>query len=98
MEGRVARLMSHAPLLESLGTGATWSVARGLRGNVEAYKRRLAACEQARRNDPDDRGQPSEKPLMAFFECSLRAWIDLVDFTECLIEPTQTDGCTAKAV
>src|SRR6266849_1051409 len=28
--GRVARLMSHAMLLESLDTGAAWSVARGL--------------------------------------------------------------------
>lgn len=94
----MARSMSHATLLESLDTGATWSVARGLRGNVEACKRCLAACEQARRNDPDGREQPSEKPLMAFLECSLRVWIDLVDFNECLIEPTQTDGCTAKAV
>jgi len=28
--GRVARLMSHAMLLQSLDTGAVWSVARGL--------------------------------------------------------------------
>ena len=32
--GRVARLMSHATLLETLDTGAVWSVARGLARNV----------------------------------------------------------------
>ena len=33
--GRVARLMSHATLLEALDTGAVWSVARGLARNVD---------------------------------------------------------------
>ena len=42
--GRVARLMSHATLLEALETGAVWSIARGLAHNVEAYKSHLAAC------------------------------------------------------
>jgi Fic family protein len=32
--GRVARLMSHATLLDALDTGAVWSVARGLARNV----------------------------------------------------------------
>ena len=36
--GRVARLMSHATLLEALDTGAVWSVARGLARNVDVYK------------------------------------------------------------
>src|SRR6266446_5223178 len=37
--GRVARLMSHATLLEALDTGAVWSVARGLaRNEVGNYK------------------------------------------------------------
>ena len=43
--GRVARLMSHAMLLERAGYGAVWSVARGLARNVEAYKGHLAACD-----------------------------------------------------
>ncbi|HEV2174628.1 MAG TPA: Fic family protein, partial [Nitrospira sp.] len=42
--GRVARLMSHAILLETLDTGAVWSVARGLARNVDRYKALLAAC------------------------------------------------------
>ena len=32
--GRVARLMSHAMMLDTLDTGAVWSVARGLARNV----------------------------------------------------------------
>src|SRR5262249_31721386 len=43
--GRVARLMSHATLLDVLDSGAVWSVARGLARNVAAYKGHLAACD-----------------------------------------------------
>jgi Fic family protein len=85
--GRVARLMSHAMLLESLGTGAAWSVARGLARNVEAYKRRLIACDQPRRNDLDGRGQLSEEALAAFAEFFLGICIDQVDFMEGLVQP-----------
>jgi Fic family protein len=85
--GRVARLMSHAMLLESLGTGAAWSVARGLARNVEAYKRHLIACDQPRRNDLDGRGQLSEEALAAFAEFFLGICIDQVDFMEGLVEP-----------
>src|SRR5208283_284907 len=35
--GRVARLMSHAMMLDTLDTGAVWSVARGLARNVSEY-------------------------------------------------------------
>jgi Fic family protein len=85
--GRVARLMSHAMLLESLDTGAAWSVARGLARNVEAYKRHLVACDQPRRNDLDGRGQLSEEALAAFAEFFLGICIDQVDFMESLIQP-----------
>ncbi len=54
--GRVARLMSHAVLLDTLDTGAVWSVARGLARQVETYKRHLVACDQPRRNDLECRG------------------------------------------
>jgi Fic family protein len=85
--GRVARLMSHAMLLESLDTGAAWSVARGLARNVEAYKRHLVACDQPRRNDLDGRGQLSEEALAAFAEFFLGICIDQVDFMESLVQP-----------
>lgn len=87
--GRVARLLSHAMLLESLGTGAAWSVARGLARNVEAYKRNLTACDQPRRNDLDGRGQLSEEALAAFAEFFLGICIDQVDFMESLVEPNR---------
>jgi len=85
--GRVARLMSHAMLLESLDTGAAWSVARGLARNVEAYKRHLVACDQPRRNDLDGRGQLSEEALAAFAKFFLGICIDQVDFMESLVQP-----------
>jgi Fic family protein len=85
--GRVARLMSHAMLLESLDTGAAWSVARGLARNVDAYKRHLVACDQPRRNDLDGRGQLSEEALAAFAEFFLGICIDQVDFMESLVQP-----------
>jgi Fic family protein len=85
--GRVARLMSHAMLLESLDTGAAWSVARGLARNVEAYKRRLVACDQPGCNDLDGRGQLSEEALAAFAEFFLGICIDQVDFMESLVQP-----------
>jgi Fic family protein len=85
--GRVARLMSYAMLLESLGTGAAWSVARGLARNVEAYKRHLVLCDQPRRNDLDGRGQLSEEALTEFVEFFLGVCIDQVDFMESLVQP-----------
>ncbi len=43
--GRVARLMSYAMLLETLGTGGIWSIARGLARNEATYKSQLMACD-----------------------------------------------------
>jgi Fic family protein len=85
--GRVARLMSHAMLLNTLETGAVWSVARGLARNVDAYKRHLAACDQPRRNDLDGRGNLSEEALAAFTDFFLRTCIDQVTFMEELMQP-----------
>jgi Fic family protein len=85
--GRVARLMSHAMLLETLDTGAVWSVARGLARNVDAYKGHLAACDGARRNDLDGRGDLSEEALARFTDFFLRTCIDQVEFMEGLMQP-----------
>ncbi len=54
--GRVARLMSYAMLLETLDTGGVWSIARGLARNESTYKSKLMACDTHRRNDLDGRG------------------------------------------
>ncbi len=85
--GRVARLMSHATLLEVLDTGGVWSIARGLARNVVAYKGHLAACDMERRNDRDGRGHLSEEALAAFTEFFLETCLDQVTFMEALVEP-----------
>jgi Fic family protein len=85
--GRVARLMSHAMMLETLDTGAVWSVARGLARKVEDYKGHLAACDRDRRNDLDGRGDLSEEALAAFTNFFLRTCIDQVEFMEGLMQP-----------
>lgn len=87
--GRVARLISHASLLETLDTGALWSVARGLARNVADYKGHLAACDQPRRNDLDGRGTLSEEALANFVRFFLKICIDQVDFMEGLVQPDQ---------
>ncbi|MGH9674598.1 MAG: Fic family protein [Bryobacteraceae bacterium] len=85
--GRVARLMSHATLLDLLGSGAVWSVARGLARNVEAYKQHLANCDQPRRNDLDGRGNLSEEALAEFTRFFLTVCTDQVTFMESLMQP-----------
>jgi Fic family protein len=85
--GRVARLMSHAMMLETLDTGGVWSVARGLARNVQEYKNLLANCDQPRRNDLDGRGTLSEEALAEFTRFFLTVCIDQVDFMESLVQP-----------
>jgi Fic family protein len=87
--GRVARLMSHATLLEALDTGAVWSVARGLARNVDAYKAHFAACDQTRRNDLDGRGHLSEENLAEFTRFFLTTCLDQVAFMEGLMQPDE---------
>ena len=87
--GRLARLMSHAMLLETLDTGAVWSVARGLARNVATYKSLLAACDLPRRNDLDGRGTLSEEALTDFTRFFLTICIDQVSFMEGLVEPNR---------
>jgi Fic family protein len=92
--GRVARLMSHAILLDAVDTGAVWSVARGLARNVQEYKQHLARCDSGRRNDLDGRGNDldgrstmSEEALAAFTQFFLTTCIDQVTFMESLMQP-----------
>lgn len=85
--GRVARLMSHATLLDALDTGAVWSVARGLARNAATYKSHLAACDQTRRNDLDGRGNLGEEALAEFTRFFLTTCLDQVTFMEGLMQP-----------
>jgi Fic family protein len=85
--GRVARLMSHAILLEALDTGAVWSVARGLARRDNEYKAHLASCDAPRRSDLDGRGTLSEEALAAFTRFFLETCLDQVRFMEELVQP-----------
>src|SRR5208282_753995 len=87
--GRVARLMSHAMLLEALDTGAIWSVARGLGRKLADYKHGLAECDLPRHNDLDGRGNLSEEALARFTRFFLEICLDQVSFMEGLVEPAR---------
>lgn len=87
--GRVARLVSHATLLDVLDTGSVWSIARGLARNVGEYKYHLAACDLQRRNDLDGRGNLSEENLAEFTKFFLTICLDQVKFMEELMQPDQ---------
>jgi hypothetical protein len=79
--------MSHATLLETLETGALWSVARGLARRVETYKELLANCDRGGRNDLDGRGPLSEEALVAFTRFFLETCLDQITFMENLVQP-----------
>ena len=85
--GRVARLMSYAMLLDALDTGGVWSIARGLARNVGTYKIHLAQCDLQRRNDLDGRGNLSEEALVSFSRFFLETCLDQVKFMEELVQP-----------
>lgn len=85
--GRVARLLSHAMMLEVLESGGVWSIARGLARNEQRYKTLLANCDQARRNALDGRGNLSEETLVQFIRFFLEICLDQVSFMESLMHP-----------
>lgn len=85
--GRVARLVSHAVFLDSLDTGALWSISRGLARKVDTYKSMLAACDLKRRNDLDGRGNLSEEELVSFTRFFIETCIDEVEYMTELMRP-----------
>ena len=90
--GRVARLMSHAVLLETLETGGIWSIARGLARNEGRYKRHLVECDLPRRNGLDGRGPLSQEALVEFTRFFLETCLDQVRFMETLVQPDRLRG------
>jgi len=78
--GRVARLMSHAYLMQSGAGSRLWSVSRGLARNASEYKQRLQAADSPRHDDLDGRGALSERALTEFCEFFLDVCIDQVEF------------------
>jgi Fic family protein len=86
--GRVARLFSHAFLLE-LGVGCElWSISRGLARSHERYKHLLQEADEPRRGDLDGRGALSAQGLERFCTFFLETCLDQVDFMGRLMEPS----------
>jgi Fic family protein len=90
--GRVARLMSHAMLHDSIGTSGIWSIARGLARHETAYKDHLEECDQPRRGDLDGRGALSEEALAGFIAFFLDTCLDQILFMERLVQPDSFVG------
>ena len=87
--GRVARLMSHAMLLE-IGIGsALWSVSRGLARTSAEYKRLLMAADEPRRSDLDGRGALSQEALIEFCQFFLETCLDQVRYMRELLDPSE---------
>jgi len=87
--GRVARLMSHAMLLD-LGVGsALWSVSRGLARSSAEYKRLLMAADERRKGDLDGRGTLSQSALIDFCRFFLESCLDQVRYMRELLEPAE---------
>jgi len=88
--GRVARLMSHAMVLQAgIGASGLWSISRGLaRGlvNRDDYKDKLGAADNLRRNDYDGRGTLSRHYLIEFTEWFMEVCLDQVSFMSALFE------------
>ena len=90
--GRVARLFSHAVLMEVLDTGGLWSIARGLARNEQRYKELLINCDLSRRNDLDGRGNLIEEALAEFSSFFLETCLDQVTFMAGLMQPERLKG------
>jgi Fic family protein len=87
--GRVARLQSHAMLLQCGIGSSLWSVSRGLARNSEAYKAALANADSPRQGDLDGRGSLSAQGLFDFTLFFLNTCIDQVEFMETLFQPSE---------
>lgn len=87
--GRVARLMSHAMLLD-LGVGsALWSISRGLARSSSEYKRLLMAADEPRKGDLDGRGALSQSALVDFCRFFLESCLDQVRYMRELLAPSE---------
>ena len=87
--GRVARLMSHAMLLQ-IGIGsALWSASRGLARNSAEYKHLLMAADEPRRNDFDGRGALLQEALIDFCRFFLEICLNQIRYMRGLLDPSE---------
>jgi Fic family protein len=84
---RVAQLMSHAILLETVDTGGVWSLVRGLVHNAHEYERHLADSHLLHRDDVDARGQLSREALASFTRFFIETCLAQIAVMEALTQP-----------
>ena len=82
--GRVARLISHAMLLDTLDTGGLWSIARGLARNQQEYKQLLRVCDQSQQHGNNRMVEDALAKFSLFF---LKTCIKEIDFMQHTIQP-----------
>jgi Fic family protein len=87
--GRVARLLSHAMLVDTRVGSSLWSVARGLARKVDAYRIALAGADAARTGDFDGRGALSLGGLKSFCVFFLETCRDQIEFMRSLLQPSE---------
>jgi Fic family protein len=85
--GRVARLMTHAMILDRLDSGGVWSIMRGIARRKSEYVALLSACDSARHHGFDGPGPLSEEALVEFTRFFLNLCLEQVNFMECLTQP-----------
>lgn len=87
--GRVARLMSHAMLLDVGVDASLWSLSRGLARSATEYQQLLMAADEPRRDDLDGPGPLSQTALIDFCRFFLDNCLDQVRFMRELFEPSE---------
>ena len=85
--GRVARLFSHAALIQSgLDGYGLWTLARGLARRRDDYYKCLAMADGVRENDYDGRGNLSARHLAVFCEFFLTTILDQIIFMSSVLD------------
>jgi len=85
--GRVARLLSHAAMIQSNLDGfGLWTLSRGLARNQDEYYRHLAQADSQRQDDYDGRGSLSDAALGSFCVFFLQIALDQIRFMSSVLE------------
>jgi Fic family protein len=91
--GRVARLHTHLALAHAGLTNGLWSPLRGFARTHQAYYAHLAAADEPRAGDLDERGNLSEAALVKWIAYVLAQCADQVQF---MTQMLQLDGMKAR--
>ncbi|MGF1448904.1 MAG: Fic family protein [Opitutales bacterium] len=85
--GRVARLFSHACLIDAEVAGVgLWTLSRGLARNRKRYFAQLSAADRRRDGDLDGRGNLSQKGLSEFCVAFAETLLDQITFMGSLLD------------